>query len=87
MKTLKTALSLLLTLCLLLSFGVSAFAVDNDGYIEDQNETIGTNNGYIDENYGSVMTFGAAAAIPNPVVECTLDELAEMGRLADQSYI
>ena len=76
MKTLKTALSLLLTLCLLLSFGVSAFAVDNDGYIEDQNETIGTNNGYIDENYGSVAenaVFKSDAVSVGPGLTDTVD--------------
>ena len=35
--------------------------------------------GAVAESYDSVMTFGASAAMPNPVRECTLEDLSGMG--------
>ena len=59
MKTLKTALSLLLTLCLLLSFGTTAFAEvipDNSDSVSEvtQDQSMVNNNGYVAFNYGEI---------------------------------
>ena len=54
MKTLKTALSLIMVLCMFLSLGTAAFAEDNEHYLSGNGDTIENNIGHIEVNYGTV---------------------------------
>ena len=67
MKTFKSALSLLLTLCLLLSFGgAAAFADGEDGDAEEQNvATISDCVLVYEDNYSSYVKIGDERAAEN----------------------